>query len=266
MGKYRQQLSRSALKQLVAAGQEEQALAWILDHIDDQEKELQTLVILTSNKLKKLQQRMLIGNLPDEKIRMEKAGINHTLLSLIDDLDIPETSPADQAGSDQYIDTPQLKQQAKPKTRVKSKMLRVVLPVVVLAGLVLGLFSWFGPLGKKAQYRWEGFWELEIEAKDNVILKGTLKLTETGYKITGNATFIHPNGKTFENELYGIQLLENRQLMMGSWKYTDKAIRGVNLRGGFEFRLNKGSKKFKGKYTLINEENKKYFWNGTRKK
>jgi len=85
---------RKHLRELIASGEEAEALEKLLELGDAQGEELHELILHSSNRYQNLQRKLLIGNISQEEAGVTMAKITQSLLDIVDEIEAPGRWPA----------------------------------------------------------------------------------------------------------------------------------------------------------------------------
>ncbi len=85
---------RKQLRELIASGEEEEALEKLLALADAQGEEIHELILHSSNRYQKLHRNLLIGNISREEASVAMAKITQSLLDIVDEIEVPGGRPA----------------------------------------------------------------------------------------------------------------------------------------------------------------------------
>ena len=260
----KQHTSKSDLTQLIASGHEKEALNKIIALAEFQNQETQQLIYLLSNRYKKLQKKLQIGNISAENAAVRSADINYELLNLIEQISFT------------VKEKPISKSIPEPKhdisTKVSTSLAQMIKPILFGLALLASFFFFknkiFTSETASNQKSWLGLWEHTRIIDQGEETFGSLHFYSEGDQWIGKSD--NANGST--DSLYDIHFLEEGKKLMGNWINSDfeKSIEPdaeFELRGTFTFELDANGKNlFKGKYTnSYPKSSPKYVelnWNG----
>ncbi len=262
------EITKAELKGLIAAGQEKEALGKIMELAEIQSKEIQQYIFILSNRYKKLQKELLIGNVSSENAAVRSADINFDLLNLIDKITFitKKENPV------------QLKQirndvfEPKSKTTSFYKFISfAVLTLIILSSLFYFRNQLFSSQAIDYQEFWKGQWQHSREAGENIILSGVTNFYQEGKEWKGRSNSKLNTGDYLNDSLFNFRFSEDGKIIKGNWiNINNDLVTSTELKGTFTFELNTEDKKsFKGKYSL-REQNptkneKDFVWNGIKK-
>ena len=274
-----------ALKQLVANGQNEQALEQLLELSYTQPSEVSDQIYSLSSAYRKHKKDVSFGMLSDEQERQFSNELTRRLLATINVLeDHPEavaTDPGKESttgrewpdGEEKEKDAvvgPERENvrdvttQQAPKTKKSGKRIALwliggfllLLPAVYWIGTQEGFFRNQEPFSEKV---WVGTWRQTIEGTLDLVVTGDLIFEIEDGQLTGTSHNLHYGGVGRKSDLFHITLDEKNRTIKGLWKSREDEDQA----GRFEFYF-KDPSTFEGHYTLDPDPDSRFFWNGTR--
>ena len=267
------QISKTELKQLIASGQEKEALNKLMEIVDFQNADTQQFIFILSNRFKKLQKELLVGNISSENAAVRSADINYDLLNLIDQISfdppkkITPVQPTLKEIAPQKKEFPKVPAKKAPSTKVISI---AALGLILLAALFYFTNQMFNSEPVSYKKNWLGEWSQEKEADGKVMLSGSIYFYRDEYGFKGKSNNVLLTGENNQDSLFNIRFSEKGKKMKGNWISSDVRF-FPELEGTFLFELNTEDKKsFTGKYSsriqksTLNK-NKEFVWNGIKK-
>ncbi len=268
-------ISKAELKRLIAAGQEKEALSKLMELAEIQSKEIQPLIFILSNRYKKLQKELLIGNVSSESAAVRSADINFDLLNLIDNVSFitfkEDPVQLKQVRNDILEPTSSILTTFSKTTYLAKIISFVVFTLIIFGSLFYFRNQLFSTETTSYQEFWLGEWQQTRGADGNISLSGITKFYQEGNEWKGISNSKLNTGNYFNDILFNIRLSEDGRIIKGNWKNTNSEfVNSSELKGTFTFELNTNNKKsFKGKYSF-GEQNptnnkKELIWNGIKK-
>lgn len=269
------EISKAELKRLIAVGQEKEALSKLMELAEIQSKEIQQLIFILSNRYKKLQKELLIGNVSSESAAVRSADINFDLLNLIDNVSFItfKETPVELNEVRNDILEPSsniLPQPPKPTSFTK------YIPYGVLAIILFGSIFYFrnqifgNPVTNYHKF-WNGEWEHSRGAGEDIILPGITSFVLEENELKGNSNSKLNTGDFLNDSLFNFRFSEDGKIVKGNWmNINNDLVSSSELKGTFTFELNaKDNKSFTGKYSMSKQNpsgtEKEFVWNGVKK-
>jgi len=250
-------ITKSKLIKLIASGHEQKALNQLIELAEFQNQETQQLIYLLSNRYKKLQKRLLIGNISSENASIRSADINYDLLNLIDQISF---SKKEKSG-DQNTST-------KGSTSLPEMIKPILLVLALLASFFFFKDQIFIPEIASNQKSWLGVWNAEKMDYEKDYIPGKLEFYLEGNQWIGKYNKV--NGST--DSLFNISFLEDGKKLIGNWKNSDydtslELDAEFELKGNFIFEIDVDDKNtFNGTYSNSYPKNSNkasnFDWNG----
>ena len=228
----KQHISKSELTQLIASGHEQKAFNKIIELAEFQNQENQQLIYLLSNRYKKLQKELLIGNISSENAAVRSADINYDLLSLIDQISFTEKEkPIAQ-------NIPKIKNDIPTKKlTLLSEMIKPTLVVFALLASFFFLKNQFNTIeSTEHQKSWVGEWTQTKVNDEGALTPGLLFFFQEGNQWKGRSTNQLLNGGESTDSLFNIHFLEDGKKLTGNWINSDEKY-FPELKGTFTFCL-----------------------------
>ncbi|GJM31009.1 MAG: hypothetical protein DHS20C18_00100 [Saprospiraceae bacterium] len=240
----------------IASGKENQVMEALLTIAKYQQKDVQSLIFLTSNKYRKLRQNMSLGSISRENSSIISAEINQNLLEIIDQVRLEE------------ITEKEVKKQIRREKRQKS-LWPLVMSAGFLLAMVVAILFIQGRLGlnktpapENYLNSWAGTWEQNVEIGPDTHVDGIVTFEIQENEVVGMSESKFPNGIAVKNRLYNIVFSKNGKVLKGKWKYEE--VLNVT-EGNFEVTLGKDKNNFSGTYFGMDNPDEAYKWTGKRK-